>query len=307
MTDHSNEFAQQDFSRARSRAFISKIASIFKPSESELLPFDQARMLIKPDSEVYTGLTTVPLNRIVGSEGRYRDFNRHFLPNKEHLRQRWVNVDKTRYEDISLPAVKLYEMGGVYFVRDGNHRVSVARANGQLEIDAEVVSLQSKIRVDPDMSIEDLKAALIAYEKADFYDKTNYLAVTGIDDLDFTDLGCYDIIREHVNVHKYYLNESETSEIEFSAALLSWHENVFSPIILAIREEKLLQLFPHRMPADLYLYLVQYWDGLKHSQHKEVGVGDAARTFKKKIRHDAAPVKKPLIGIIKKRREDKFF
>jgi len=300
LSDFSDEFAQQDFSQAKTKAFISKVASIFKPSESELLPFDQAKMLIKPDSEVYKGLTTVPLDRIVGSEGRYRDFNRHFLPNKEHLRQRWVSIDKTRYEDIILPPVKLYEMGGIYFVRDGNHRVSVARAKGQLEIDAEVVSLQSKIKLDPDMSIDKIKLALISYEKADFYGQTNYEAVTGADDLNFTDVGCYDIIREHVNVHKYYLNESETVEIAFSVALLSWHENVFSPIILAVKEEKLLQLFPHRTPADLYLYLVQYWDELKHTQNRDVGVGDAARIFKKKIRQDSVPMKSTFLGIIKK-------
>jgi hypothetical protein len=300
LTDFIDEFAQHDFSQARTKAFLSRIASIFKPSESELLPFDQAKKLIKPENEVYKGLTTVPIDRIVGSEGRYRDFNRHFLPNKEHLRQRWVSVDKTQYEDIVLPPVKLYEMGGVYFVRDGNHRVSVARSKGQLEIDAEVVSLQSKIRLEPDMTIEEIKARVIEYEKAEFYKETDYLAVVGVDDLDFTDIGCYDIVREHINVHKYYLNESDTVEIPFSEALLSWHENVFQPIILAIKEEKLLQLFPRRTPADLYLYLVRYWDELKHAQNKEVGVGEAARTFKKHIKRGPLPLTNPFLGIVKK-------
>lgn len=300
MNDLYNDLAEQDFYKARTRALLSRIAFVFKPSKSELLPFDEAKKLVKPNSEAYAGLKAVPLDRIVGSEGRYRDFSRHFLPKKTHLKQRWMSIDKTHYQDIILPPVRLYEMGGVYFVRDGNHRVSVAMAQGQMEIDAEIVSLQSKIPLEPDMSIEELKSAVIAYEKKMFYDETDYPAVTNADDLDFSEPGRYDTIREHINVHKYYLNEEEAKEIDFSSALWSWHENVFSPIVLAIQEEKLLQLFPHRTYADLYLYLVQHWDELKHKYKRDVGVGDAARDFRTKVEKDSLPMKESFLGIIKK-------
>lgn len=272
--------AEQDFYRAQTRALLSRIAHVFSPAKEDLLPFDAARQLLKPEGEVYTGLVTVPLEKIVGSEGRYRDFNRHFLPRKEHLRQRWVSVDKTHYQDIILPPVRLYEMGGVYFVRDGNHRVSVARSMGQIEIDAEVSSLQSKIAISPDMGLDELKRAVIGYEKRLFLEATGYLAVVGADDLDFSEPGRYDTIREHVAVHKYYLNEHESAEIELSSALYSWHENVFAPIVLAIAEENILSLFPGRTSADLYLYLVNHWDELKHRSSKDIGIGDAAKDFK---------------------------
>jgi hypothetical protein len=216
----------------------------------------------------------------VGSEGRYRDFNRHFLPKQNHLRKRWMRVDEARYEDIILPPVRLYEMGGLYFVRDGNHRVSVAKAAGQIYIDAEVTSLQAKIELRPDMSIEDLKSAVTAYEKAAFYASTDYLAVVGVDDLSFSEPGRYDTIRNHVDVHKYYLNEHEEVEIPWASALFSWHENVYAPILLAIGEEKLLQHFPGRTEADLYLFLVNRWDELKRGPNKHAGIGDAARDFR---------------------------
>jgi hypothetical protein len=281
--------AEQDFYRAQTRALLSRIAHVFSPAKEDLLPFDAARELLKPEGEVYTGLVTVPLEKIVGSEGRYRDFNRHFLPRKEHLRQRWVSVDKTHYQDIILPPVRLYEMGGVYFVRDGNHRVSVARSLGQLEIDAEVSSLQSKIAISPAMGLDELKRAVIGYEKRLFLEATQYLTVVGVDDLDFSEPGRYDTIREHIAVHKYYLNEHESAEIEFSSALYSWHENVYAPIVLAIEEEKILPLFPERTSADLYLYLVRHWDELKHRSTKDVGIGDAARDFKNKASRDKLP------------------
>lgn len=292
--------AEQDFYRAQTRALLSRIAHVFSPSREDLLPFDAARQLLKPEGEVYAGLVTVPLEKIVGSEGRYRDFNRHFLPRKEHLRQRWVSVDKTHYQDITLPPVRLYEMGGVYFVRDGNHRVSVARSLGQLEIDAEVSSLQSKIAISPDMGLDELKRAVIGYEKRLFLEATDYLAVVGADDLDFSEPGRYDTIREHIAVHKYYLNEHESAEIEFSSALYSWHENVFAPIVLAIAEENILSLFPERTSADLYLYLVRHWDELKHRSSKDVGIGDAARDFKTKAARDRAPAESVLGKAMKK-------
>ncbi|HEY9054239.1 MAG TPA: transcriptional regulator [Rectinemataceae bacterium] len=272
--------ADQDFQKAQTRALLSRLAHIFDPGGEDLLPFDEAKRILKPVSESYTGLVTVPLDRIVGSEGRYRDFNRRFLPRKSYLRQRWTSVDKTRYEDLVLPPVRLYEMGGVYFVRDGNHRVSVARSTGQLEIDAEVTSLQSPLDISPEMGIDELRTAVIAREKRAFFESTDYLAVIGEDDLDFSEPGRFDTIREHVDVHKYYLNEKETTEIPWSSALWSWHENVYRPIVLAIREERLLSNFPGRTEADLYLFLVQHWGELKTRLDKDVGVGDAARNFK---------------------------
>ncbi len=276
MNTELNSVVDNDFYKARTRALISRIAHVFSSHSEDLMPFEEAKRILKPDAE------TVALEKIVGSEGRYRDFNRHFLPKKEHLRARWTSVDRTRYQDIILPPVRLYEMGGVYFVRDGNHRVSVARSMGQVEIDAEVTSLQSRIPLGTNMDIQDLKRAVIAMEKSDFLAETRYLSVIGEEDLEFSEPGRYDTIREHIAVHKYYLNERETAELEYASALWSWHENVYEPIVLAIREERLLSLFPERTESDLYLYLVRHWDDLKHSRRKEIGIGDAARDFRQR-------------------------
>ena len=275
-----DDAAQHDFQKAQARALLSRLYNIFSPSREELLPFDAAKKLLQPEGETYTGLATVPLEKIVGSEGRYRDFNRHFLPRKDYLRQRWVSIDKTHYQDVNLPPVRLYEMGGLYFVRDGNHRVSVARSLGQMEIDAEVVSLQAKIQLEPKMGMDELKQAIIGYEKRLFFAETKYVQTTGKDDLTFSEPGRYDTIREHIAVHKYFLNQDESLEIDFASALLSWHENVYSPIVLAVREENILSLFPGRTSADLYLFLVQHWDELKQARKKEIGIGYAARDFK---------------------------
>jgi hypothetical protein len=280
MADDYHTQAERDFYRAKTKALTSRIFGILRPSLFELMPFDEAKRLIKPQGEMYRGVTSVRLADIVGSEGRYRDFNRFFFPKKEHLKSRWTGIDELQYKDVILPPVVLYEMGGLYFVRDGNHRVSVARAKGQEFIDAEVVSLKSEIQLAPDMSIQDIKRAVVEYEKQRFYRETNYVNVVGSDDLVFSEPGRYDTIKEHVLVHKYFLNQNMAEEIPFHEALFSWHENVYQPICQAIEAENLLSLFPGRTVSDLYLFLVAHWDELKRTFGRFVEIGEAAESFK---------------------------
>ncbi|MDH7483534.1 MAG: transcriptional regulator [Spirochaetales bacterium] len=284
MSHDVHQMAEYDFYRARTRALVNRVLGIFKPALMELLPFDKARQLVRPAGESYRGLQTVPVEKIVGSEGRYRDFTRFFFPKHEHLKSRWIGIDKTRYQDITLPPVALYEMGGVYFVRDGNHRVSVARAMGQEYIDAEVVSLRSEIDLHPEMTVDELRKAVIAYEKRRFYEETHYPSIIGTDDLDFSEPGRFDTIREHVLVHKYFLNQHVQGELPFHEALYSWHENVYQPIASAIEHENLLSLFHGRTVSDLYLYLVSHWAEMKRKFGPEVAIDEAALHFKRSAR-----------------------
>ena len=139
--------AEQDFNRARNRAVLSRIQHFMNADKDNLLSFNDVKEILKPRNEVYRGMQTVAINKIVGSEGRYRDFNKYFLPRSEFLRARWERVDRAKIRDIPLPAIQLYEIGGAYFVRDGNHRVSVARSQGAMDIDAEVTSLSTEIHI----------------------------------------------------------------------------------------------------------------------------------------------------------------
>jgi hypothetical protein len=214
----------------------------------------------------------------VGSEGRYRDFNKAFLPRRNHLRTRWVRIDIAQIENITLPPIQLYEIGGVYFVRDGNHRVSVARTAGVEQIDAEVTSLSSEITITPQMTADELKAAVIEYEKKIFYEKTNFGELTGFYDLDFTMPGRYDVIYNHILVHKYYLNEGEKGEIPFSEALVSWYRYVYQPIVEIIRDQWMTLHFPGRSPSDLYVWIVKHWDFLK-KKYGVYSLSEAARDF----------------------------
>ena len=279
MSQWHRDLAGEDFSKARTRALLSRIAHLLGPARDRLLPFEEVRRLLKPMRETYEGVQAVALDRIVGSEGRYRDFNRHFLPKHERLRDRWVSIDLAHYSEIELPPVRLYEIGGLYFVRDGNHRVSVAALRGQTHIDAEVTSLSAETLLEPGMTIDDLRAQVIGWEKRDFYAATSFGKLTGDDRLDFTTTGRYDEIVEHINVHKYYINQQSKAELPFWQALVSWYANVYQPIALAIDEAGLLERFPKRTVSDLYVYVVKHWDILKKKYGLAYSLAAAAKDY----------------------------
>ncbi|MDR1231559.1 MAG: transcriptional regulator [Spirochaetaceae bacterium] len=247
-----------------------------------MMSLNDVKEILRPKGEVYRGMQEVQVKLIVGSEGRYSDFNRYFQPKSDFLRSRWQKVDEAALGHITLPPISLYEIGGVYFVRDGNHRVSVARMQGVEMIDAEVISLTSEMQIDPDMTEDDIKKKVSDYEKDIFYLKTNFGKITEYYDLDFSVPGRYDDIYNHILVHKYYIDQNLPEESSFHDALLSWFDNVFMPIIEVIREEKILPQFPGRTESDLYVFIVKRWDYLKKEEGEGITPLDAAKNFSEK-------------------------
>ena len=277
--DHIKRQAADNFSKARAKEFFTQIMYFLDSRKIKLLSLDDVRAILKPKTESYKGLQTVPIKLIVGSEGRYQDFNKYFLPKSDHLRSRWERVDEARLSDITLPPIQLYEIGGVYFVRDGNHRVSVAKAEGVEMVDAELTSLSTELQLTPNMTIEELTKTLLLYEKDLFYKKTGFGALTGCDDLNFSIPGRYDVIYEHIEVHKYYMNQTRKDEVSFDEALVSWYSNVYAPIVNIINEEKLCALFSGRTAGDLYVWIANHWDSLKKKYGLHYSIKDAARDF----------------------------
>jgi hypothetical protein len=102
--------------------------------EMDVAPVTQARQDI--------GVQMVPISRIRGSESRCADFDCDFNPLHDHNKRRWLNVASARQRGKTLPPVILVQVGDVYFVRDGHHRISVARALGQCDIEAHVLVWQ---------------------------------------------------------------------------------------------------------------------------------------------------------------------
>ena len=255
--------ADEEFSQARAKESISRILGILRTEQGRLLSLHEVTSVLKPASQSYVGMRVIPVSSIVGSEGRYHDFNRRFLPKHKHLRTRWTRVDVAHHRNVVLPPIKLYDIGGVYFVRDGNHRVSVANSQGVEFIDAEITSLNTQLSLKPNMTPEDLKQAVIDYEKRSFHERIPVLQYRPDADITFTATGRYDDISLHINCHKYYLNQNRSDEIPFDQAMLSWYDTVYRSIVEIVREERLLSVFRGRTESDLYVWVVRHWDELK--------------------------------------------
>lgn len=271
--------ASDDFNKARAKEMISRIISLLRPQTNKLLSLSEIKSLIRPKGERYRGMMSVQVSQIVGSEGRYRDFNKAFLPRYEHMRQRWESVDKAHLQDIILPPIKLYQVGDVFFVRDGNNRVSVARAQGVGAIDAEVVELTSEFPVKPGMNLNDISAELMKYEKQRFIQQTHLDKVMPLEDLEFTSPGRFDEVIHHILVHKYYINQGRPGEISFQEAAQSWYGHIFKPIIDSIHADGIIARFPGRTEADLYMWISQHWDSLKRKYGEKVSMSDAVKDF----------------------------
>lgn len=271
--------ARNDFSRVRMKESIGRILALLKAQKDEMLSLGDVRSLVRPESETYRGLQTVPIDKIVGSEGRYRDFNRAFLPRHDKLMRRWISVDEAHYRNVILPPIKLFEIGGAYFVRDGNHRVSVAKAQGAAFIDAEVISLSSEIALTADMGREQVKRAVIEFEKQRFYEVTKLDKLCPGCRMEFTEIGRYDEILAHIREHKWYLNLSKTEEIPFEEAAASWHNTVYAPVVSIIRETGLISRFSGVTEADLYVFIGKHWGELNARYGPLFTLEEAAEDF----------------------------
>lgn len=137
------KMAATDFEQARHSANWRGWFSWLTRKRNHLLPLGPVLRQIGYKGQHSAGFQTVLLNRIVGSDGHHLDFDQAFFPRQNRTRQRWLNIDTAHYKGIPLPPVELTKIGDMYFVTDGNHRISVARARGQEFIDAFVTEIDT--------------------------------------------------------------------------------------------------------------------------------------------------------------------
>jgi len=285
--DHIQETARKDFDRAHFKTFINAAFNRLRHTNNNLLPFDEIRRNITWKGQSDLGFVEVPLNQIIGSVGRYQDFDRAFLPKITYLRSRWENIDKARLRDIELPAVELYKIGEMYFVKDGNHRVSVARERGQAYIDAYVTEIRTDTTITPDTDLEKL---ILDKEYINFLDATGLRKVSENREIRFTQAGQYDKLIEHIQVHRWYMGEKYDHMISDQRAARSWYKRVYLPLVQIISDLKILADFPGRSEADLYLWIIEHQYYLAEKSGGVVTLEQAARHYVN--RYSTRPIRK---------------
>ncbi|MFN2119039.1 MAG: hypothetical protein ACK2T0_01435 [Anaerolineales bacterium] len=269
--------AENDFSRARFKSFLNRVRSVISGQPSRLLSYDEVRASLRIGGPIYRGIQTVAVSQIVGSLNRYHQFDRAFLPTENQIAPRWVSVDRAFYKAVSLPPVLLYKVGQVYFVVDGHHRVSVAREQGQEFIDAEVRECSTKVNITPDLKPEDL---VILGEKVQFLERTRLDQLRPDSRVRLTIAGGFERMLKHIAVHHYFMGLDQKRDISDADAVTDWYDTVYMPIVEVIRDSGILEEFPGRTEADLYLWVLDHQQQLAQQSGQALdGPQDAARDF----------------------------
>lgn len=271
-TQHSKE----DFSKAYWKGFWRSIISWLRQSDNELLPFDEVRKRIPMRGQHYRGLQQIETSKIIGSESRFNDFDRAFLPRQTNTRARWESIDRAYFEDVILPPIDVYQVGDVYFVKDGNHRVSVARERGQAFMDAYVVEIDIPGKMDTTTNIHNL---IQMQEYAEFLEATHLDQMYPDENFRFSVPGQYEKILEHINVHRYYMGMQKGRSIDDKEAIIGWYKDVYRPLIKIIRKKNILKEFPHRTEMDLYLWIIEHRYYLSREHDRAVSLDTAASNF----------------------------
>jgi hypothetical protein len=128
--------AERAFDRAaRGRRVASMIGRLRGQRAHSLPVYDPASRRV----ETRRGVHEIPLDAIRGTvePTRAADFDADFRPAPQ-ARHRWQRVWMAEQRGTSLPPVSVVPVGNWYALRDGHHRVSVARARGAVAIDAQL-------------------------------------------------------------------------------------------------------------------------------------------------------------------------
>ncbi|MEO0563524.1 MAG: hypothetical protein AAF125_15555, partial [Chloroflexota bacterium] len=248
------------FQNARMRAFWEETFALVRGKSSELMSFDDIRERLRLSDESYKGLQNIDIDKIAGSVGRYRDFTANFMPRRGKMQERWSRIYAQANSMEGLPPIEVYQVGEVYFVRDGNHRVSVAHQLGMPTIEAFVTELRSPICLTPGMQRAELDNAT-AYAE--------FLAQTELNrtrphhqSLELSEPDRYGELMELVHVHRDLLGQLEEREVPMREAASHWYDNVYRPALTLIRKYEVLEGLPRRdsdnprTEADLFLWIV---------------------------------------------------
>lgn len=254
----------RDFEDARRRAALQDMKARLTGKSDDLLSYEIIQDLLQPDATISRGLQEISLAAIVGSVGRYNDFTRSFLPRHESDKNRWVNVKLKALYQGGMPPIEVYQLGDVYFVLDGNHRVSVARQLGAQTIQAYVTEVHSRVPLSDDVQPDEL---IIKARYAQFLARTDLDQTRPGLNLLVTAPGQYRKLEEQIEAYQKALSLRTDSDVPLYEAAAAWYDAVYLPMIRIIRERDLLAGFPGRTEADLFMWVSERQEELE----EEVG------------------------------------
>jgi len=246
--------SRKEFESARNRAAIEDILGQLRGAPTDLLPFEDVRQKLRLSSRSYRGMQEVPLDQIIGSVGRYREFTRNFLPRSPVKRERWMRIDQLATET-GMPPVELYKVGDSFFVLDGHHRISVARQAKSHTIEAHVREYQTSVPLEPDTTPDDL---LIKAEYREFLDRTGLDKSRPEQRITFTLPGSYQELECQIALYRDALSQIDGEPFGYQKAAAYWYDMIYTSVVQIIQQRDMLKDFAHRTEADLFVWVVNH-------------------------------------------------
>ena len=251
------------FSKSRIAKVWHKIVSSRKSGggESEIESFKEKQKSEEAFSQRDLGKKEVLLDKIVGSVGRYSDFNRQFRLKEDHEPYRLKRIKEAMNTGKMLPPVELYKIKDAYYILDGNHRVSAAKEFDQATIEAHIIEyLPSK----------DTLENILYGEKSDFIWKTGLP-----ESINLTAVGRYAHLMEQILEHQYFIEELAHESVSLKQAAEDWYKTIYLPLIEIVKRNQLVKAFPKRTLADLYAYITYHqWKKGRKKRQYNIGIDE---------------------------------
>ena len=250
------------FNNVRFRSFFKSIYTLLKKEDDCLPSLHDIVDITKAKNERYIGLREIPLDNIIGSEGRYEDFNKNFFPKNDALEPRWSAIDNIMEQNKPLPPISVFKIDDFYFVRDGNHRVSVAKSRKQAFIDAEVTEYEIDVPITKELTIKD---------RFKIQEQVNFLDATGLNKLGkgfnikLSRPRSYRLLLNIIQLFAGPLEEYHEKKMTLPEVAKEWYYSIFLPFAEGAYLDDLLGKFPNRTTGDLYVWTQMNWNQVKDS------------------------------------------
>jgi hypothetical protein len=231
--------AQDDFLRARRRRVLARLSALlrFEAGDVDLmLSYDEVVEALGRVAERDLGIVTIAIDSIVGTVDRGKEFDRAFRPMSARVRARFEQIADAQRRGTSMPPIDVYRVGELHFVRDGHHRVAVARAQGREEIDARVVEVSTRVPADASISAGDLP--LKSHERV-FHERVP-LPQAARERIALSDSFDFGTLAEGVEAWGFRLVQHDGELVDRAEIAARWFAEEYEPVVAILREAELI-------------------------------------------------------------------
>jgi hypothetical protein len=230
--------AQFDFSRARRQRALARLSARLRRADDvdHILPFEEVVRALGRTGERRLGEQLIPLDSIVGTVDRSREFDRAFRPTSPRVRERWERINLAQRKGQSMPPIDVYRIGDMHFVKDGHHRVSVARALGHRDIDAYVTEVMTEVGADRAIRMRDLP--LKSHQRL-FFERVP-LSSEQRDEIHLSDEWRYAALAEAVEAWGFRVSQARGEWLSRQDVAEEWFRAEYRPVVEMLREAQLI-------------------------------------------------------------------